>query len=61
MIKEIVENIEFETNKHQELMEEKDYQEFFNSKLKEWGVKSPAELDKEKRRKFFSEIQKEWE
>jgi len=61
MIKEILEKIEsFENTKHKALMEETDYQKFFQKKLKEWGVKSPAELDKDKRKKFFSEIEKEW-
>ena len=46
---------------HKKLIEEdSDYQKFFQKKLKSWGVKSPAELDKDKRKKFFSEVEKEW-
>ena len=29
-------------------------------KLKKYGVKSPAELDDEKKKKFFNEIEKDW-
>ena len=36
------------------------YQEFFKKKLEEYGVNSPAELSKEDKSKFFSEIKKEW-
>ncbi len=39
--------------------EESAYQTFFNKKLKEYGVKSPAELG-DKKKKFFDEIEKEW-
>ena len=37
-----------------------EYIKFFKAKLKEHGVKSPAELSKEEKKKFFSEIEKEW-
>jgi len=70
MLKEIIEKIEekdminlgdFENQKHKKLIDEdSDYQKFFQKKLKSWGVKSPAELDKEKRKKFFTEIEKDW-
>lgn len=73
MLKEILEKIEnvdekknmlnlgdFENQKHPKLMEESDYQKFFQGKLKAWKVKSPAELDKEDRKKFFTEVEKEW-
>ena len=39
---------------------EQSYKEFFDSKLKEWGVKSPAELDDKKKKEFFNMIDKEW-
>ena len=42
------------------LEEESGYQEFFKSKLKQYGVDSPAQLDDEKKKKFFDEIEKEW-
>ena len=39
---------------------QKEYDDFFESKLKEYGVKSPAELDDAEKKKFFNEIDKEW-
>lgn len=39
---------------------ENKYQEFFREKMKEWGIKSPKELSYEDSKKFFSEIEKEW-
>ena len=36
-------------------------QAFFNKKLKKFGVKSPGELSDEDKKKFFDEIDKEWE
>ena len=38
-----------------------EYQKFFNSKLKKFDVKSVSELDDEDKKKFFNEIDKEWE
>ena len=40
--------------------DKEDYMKFFASKLKKYGVKSPAELDDEKKKKFFNEIEKDW-
>ncbi len=40
--------------------EETEYQKFFKKKLKEHDVSSPVELDEESKKKFFSEIKKEW-
>ena len=37
------------------------YQKFFNSLLKKYGVKSPAELDDEQKKKFYNDIDKGWE
>lgn len=37
------------------------YQTFFRGKLEEYGVNSPAELDKDKRKEFFNEVSDEWE
>lgn len=42
------------------LSEESEYQKWFAKKLKEAGVKSPAELDDAKKKKFFDEIDKKW-
>jgi hypothetical protein len=39
---------------------QEEYKKFFDKKLKKYGVKSPAELDDEKKKKFFDEIEKEW-
>ena len=53
MLKEIVEST-------RELFEKEDYKAFFDKKLKKFGVKSPGELDKAEKKKFFNEIDKEW-
>ena len=42
------------------LNETSEYQKWFAKKLKEAGVKSPAELSAEKKKKFFNMIEKEW-
>ena len=68
MLKQIIEKIEEKDDMmnvgdfdHKKLLaEDSDYQKFFQGKLKAWGVKSPAELDKDKRKKFFTEVSKEW-
>ena len=40
--------------KANELREDKEaYQKFFNSALSKFGVKSPAELDDDKKKEFF--------
>ena len=38
----------------------KEYEKFFQDKLKEYGVESPADLSEEEKKKFFNEIKKEW-
>lgn len=38
-----------------------EYQAFFQKKLKKYGVKSPGELSDDEKKKFFAEIDKEWE
>jgi len=40
--------------------DKEDYMKFFAGKLKKYGVKSPAELDVEKKKKFFNEIETDW-
>ncbi len=40
--------------------DKEDYMKFFAGKLKKYGVKSPAELSDEDKKKFFSEIEKDW-
>jgi hypothetical protein len=42
------------------IVEESEYQKFFNAKLKKYDVKSPSELSDDEKKKFFDEIEKEW-
>ena len=37
------------------------YKKFFDAKLKKYGVNSPAELEGDAKKKFYDEIDKEWE
>jgi hypothetical protein len=37
-----------------------EYQKFFQAALKKFGAKSPAEMDDEKKKKFFNYIEKNW-
>jgi len=37
-----------------------EYRKFFDAKLKKFGVKSPAELDDNRKKEFFNEIEKDW-
>ena len=53
MLREIVQE-------NRELFEKDGYKEFFDKKLKKFGVKSPAGLDKAEKKKFFDEVDKEW-
>lgn len=46
--------------KKMRLQIEEGYKEFFKKKLESYGVKSPAELSKDQKTKFFNEIEKEW-
>jgi hypothetical protein len=36
------------------------YKAYFEKKLKEWGIKSPTELDDAKKKKFFNEVDDGW-
>lgn len=45
---------------YERMLKEETYQEFFNKKLKEYGVSSPDELEDEKKKEFFNMIDKEW-
>jgi hypothetical protein len=40
--------------------DKEDYMKFFAGKLKKYGVKSPAELSDEDKKKFFNEIETDW-
>ena len=42
------------------VLTEEEYQEFFRSMMKKWGIKSPNELDDGKKKKFFDNVSKEW-
>ena len=39
-------------------MTDKEYEKYFRAMLKKYKVKDPSELDKNKRKKFFDEIDK---
>ena len=39
---------------------QKEYRAFFLEKMRLYGVKSPAELTKEKKSEFFTEIKRDW-
>jgi hypothetical protein len=52
--------MEFDRKIDMILNEESAYEKFFKKKLKEWGIKSPAELSKQDKIKFFEEIDKGW-
>ena len=43
------------------IKEETDYQKFFNKALEKFGVKSPDELEGEKKTEFFDYVDKNWE
>ena len=36
------------------------YKKFFDAKLRKYGVDSPEDLSDEDKKKFFNEIDKEW-
>ena len=40
---------------------ETEYQKFFKEKLADYGVESPEDLSDEDKKKFFNEIESEWE
>lgn len=40
---------------------QKAYREFFDKKLAQWKIKSPGELSDEDKKKFYNEIEKEWD
>ena len=49
-----------EVKKEMTLTEATEYAEFFNKKMKDYGVNSPSELSDDEKKKFFDEIEKEW-
>jgi len=54
----------FESRVHHRAMmtegSKEEYQKFFQAALKKFGAKSPAEMDDEKKKKFFDYIDKNW-
>ena len=48
---------------YKELMEgnKEQYTKFINAKLKKYGVSSPSELSAADKKKFYDEIDAEWE
>ena len=40
--------------------EKSKYDMYFEKKMKEWGIKSPAELSKADKVKFFNEVDRGW-
>ena len=41
-------------------MENGDYEKFFQAAMKKFGIKSPAELDDEKKKHFFNYVDKNY-
>ena len=50
-----------EEPKDEQTEKQKKYQAFFQKALKKFGVKSPSELDKEKRKEFFNYVDKNYD
>jgi len=46
--------------KKKSIKEENEYQKFFKTTLQKFGVKSPAELEGEKKKEFFDAVDKGW-
>ena len=42
------------------IREETEYQKFFDKALSKYGVKSPEELEGEKKKEFFNYVDKNW-
>lgn len=45
----------------EEAQNEKDYQAFFKAKLKKYNVKSQSQLKGADKKKFYDEVDKEWD
>ena len=54
MIREVIQE-------SKDLFEKEGYRAFFDRKLKKYGVKSPSGLKGAEKKKFFDEVDKEWE
>ena len=42
------------------IVREGEYEEFFQKAMKKYGIKSPAELDDEKKKEFFNYVDKNY-
>ena len=56
-----VEEVSVETEVAEASGDKEAYTKFFNAKLKKYGVESADELEGDKKKQFFDEIDKEWE
>ena len=45
---------------YEKILEKKSYKDFFQSMLKKYGVKEPDQLPKNKRKKFYDEVDAGW-
>ena len=50
-----------DTPKDEATGDKKEYQAFFNKKLKKYGVTSPSQLSTADKKKFYNEIDREWQ
>ena len=41
-------------------MAKESYREYFEQKMKDWGISSPAELDPELKDNFFEDVDEGW-
>jgi len=59
---EVVEEEQDTTDEPQDLQEgsKEEYEKFFQSALKKFGVKSPAELKDDQKKKFYDYVDKNW-
>ena len=59
MMREVQKKLK-EKNVSEEEGDKDEYMKFFSDTLKKFGVKSPAELSDEDKKKFFNQIDKGW-
>ena len=45
----------------EETGDKEEYQKFFNSALKKFGVSSPDDLDDDKKKEFYNYVDKNWQ
>ena len=54
-------NEEFEANEVQEMSKKEKYQKVFQAALKKFGVKSPGELEGDKKKEFFDYVDAQYD